>query len=473
LIDMPILTVVQQNIRTRLAFDGTPLLRDVLTMGGFSVLSPCGGKGTCGKCTVLREDGTEILSCRTVLEGDLTVFLPDAEDARIETSDMLAERMDGYGAAVDIGTTSVVCKVFAPDGACVGERSCLNPQRAFASDVIGRIDAALHGKGELLQRQINDCVQALLNEAGKGHSVQTLVATGNTAMLYLLTGRSPASIARAPFVSETLFGETVSIGGVEAYLPPCMDAFVGADMTCAVLASGMTDKREVALLCDIGTNGELALWKDGTLYVTSTAAGPAFEGAEISSGCGGIVGAIDRVYAANGRVYAHTIGDMPAVGICGSGLIDAIAAFLQTEQIDETGAMDEDELGLSENVALEPQDIRAVQLAKAAIAAGMEMLLETAGTDYGAVDKLYIAGGFGSHLNVESAAVIGLLPEALKDRTVILGNAALAGAVQVLLDREARNTLSGIAAKSTHVNLGGDPKFNEKYVEKMFFGDDF
>jgi len=472
LIDMPILTVVQQNIRTRLAFDGTPLLRDVLTMGGFSVLSPCGGKGTCGKCTVLREDGTEILSCRTVLEGDLTVFLPDAEDARIETSDMLAERMDGYGAAVDIGTTSVVCKVFAPDGACVGERSCLNPQRAFASDVIGRIDAALHGKGELLQRQINDCVQALLNEAGKGHSVQTLVATGNTAMLYLLTGRSPASIARAPFVSETLFGETVSIGGVEAYLPPCMDAFVGADMTCAVLASGMTDKREVALLCDIGTNGELALWKDGTLYVTSTAAGPAFEGAEISSGCGGIVGAIDRVYAANGRVYAHTIGDMPAVGICGSGLIDAIAAFLQTEQIDETGAMEDDVLVLAANggeVTLTQGDVRAVQLAKAAVAAGIERLLAHAQVRAEEVETVYLAGGFGNRLSVESAVTIGLLPRACLHKTVPIGNAALAGATMLLAGTEAKQKAAQIARLSRHVPLGGNEAFNEAFVEHMMF----
>ena len=169
----------------------------------------------------------------------------------------------------------------------------------------------------------------------------------------------------------------------------------------------------------------------------------------------------------------HTLGDAEAVGVCGSGLIDAIAAGLESEQIDETGAMDDDELVLSGDVALEPQDVRAVQLAKAAIAAGMEMLAETAGIPMEDIKTLYIAGGFGSHLNVESAVKIGLLPEVLSDRAKILGNAALSGAVQVLLNRNARGTLSDIAAKSQHVNLGGNPKFNEKYIDMMFFADDF
>ena len=252
-----------------------------------------------------------------------------------------------------------------------------------------------------------------------------------------------------------------------------MNAFVGADITTAVLASGMCQKDEVSLLCDIGTNGEMALWKDGVLYVTSTAAGPAFEGAGISCGCGSVRGAIDRVWLENDKICVHTLGDAEAVGVCGSGLIDAIAAGLESEQIDETGAMDDDELVLSGDVALEPQDVRAVQLAKAAIAAGMEMLAETAGIPMEDIKTLYIAGGFGSHLNVESAVKIGLLPEVLSDRAKILGNAALSGAVQVLLDRNARGTLSDIAAKSQHVNLGGNPKFNEKYIDMMFFGDDF
>ncbi|MBQ2667308.1 MAG: DUF4445 domain-containing protein [Clostridia bacterium] len=486
------LTIWQGGKARKVSFEGTPLLDAVLREAGVFTPHPCGGRGTCGKCAVQlsgavsepndaeKKAGVR-LSCQAVLLGDAVVTLADTErDQQIETA--IGEQpgvlrpMDGrLGAAVDIGTTTIAVKLYdLLSGECIGTAADLNPQRAVAADVMGRIGAAMQGDLKLLQAQVTEKVETLLREAGKGVGMpDVLVITGNTTMLYLLVGRDPTCLSRAPFLADTLFDTDVELFGARVYLPACMNAFVGADITTAVLASGMCDKEAAALLCDIGTNGEMALWKDGTLYVTSTAAGPAFEGAGISCGCGSVRGAIDRVWLEDGELHVHTLGDAEAVGVCGSGLIDAIAAGLQSEQIDETGAMDEDELVLSENVALEPQDIRAVQLAKAAIAAGMEMLLETAGTDYGAVDKLYIAGGFGSHLNVESAAVIGLLPETLKDRTVILGNAALAGAVQVLLDCEARGTLSGIAAKSTHVNLGGDPKFNEKYVEKMFFGDDF
>lgn len=486
------LTIWQGGKARKVSFEGTPLLDTVLREAGIYTPHPCGGRGTCGKCAVqlagavsapnaAEEKAGVRLSCQAVLLGDAVVTLPDAEsDQQIETD--IGEKtgvlrpMEGkLGAAVDIGTTTIAVKLYdLSTGDCVGTAADLNPQRAVAADVMGRIGAAMQGDLELLQTQVTEKVEVLLREAGKTAGLpDVLVVTGNTTMLYLLVGRDPTCLSRAPFIADTLFDTDAELFGGRVYLPPCMNAFVGADITTAVLASGMCEVDRTALLCDIGTNGEMALWKDGILYVTSTAAGPAFEGAGISCGCGSVRGAIDRVWLENSELRIHTLGDAEAVGVCGSGLIDAIAAGLLSEQIDETGAMDEDELVLSEGVALEPRDIRALQLAKAAIAAGMEMLLETAGADYDAVETLYIAGGFGSHLNVDSAATIGLLPEALKDKTTILGNAALAGAVQVLLDRNARETLSGIAARSTHVNLGGDPKFNEKYVEKMFFGDDF
>src|SRR5699024_935882 len=214
-------------------------------------------------------------------------------------------------------------------------------------------------------------------------------------------GRSPEPLSHAPFLADCLFDMDTTLWNRQVYLPPCMNAFVGADITCAVLASGMTRRPDTALLCDIGTNGELALWKEGHLYVTSTAAGPAFEGAGISCGCGSVPGAIDRVWVENGTIAAHTLGEQPAVGVCGSGLIDAVAAFLETEDIDETGAAELDELPLRDGVCLLPKDIRAVQLAKAAIAAGIQTLLQLAQVPESEIRQLYIAGGFGSHLNVD------------------------------------------------------------------------
>jgi uncharacterized 2Fe-2S/4Fe-4S cluster protein (DUF4445 family) len=221
-------------------------------------------------------------------------------------------------------------------------------------------------------------------------------------------------------------------------------------------------------LCDIGTNGEIALWKDGTLYVTSTAAGPAFEGALISCGCSSIPGAIDKVWADTGEIHIHTIGDQDAVGVCGSGLIDAVAVFLREEIMDETGALDED-VTLAPGVTLLQKDIRALQLAKAAIAAGIQTLLDGSGTTCQEIETFYLAGGFGSHLDIANAAAIGLIPGELVSKTKVIGNAALAGASHLLLDKTALPAIQEIAKKSRHYNLGGNPTFNANYMEQMLF----
>ena len=292
-------------------------------------------------------------------------------------------------------------------------------------------------------------------------------------MLYLLCGFDPTALSRAPFLADHLFDTEITLPFLDtpAYLPPCMNAFVGADITCAVLASGMCDSTQTTLLCDIGTNGEMALWKNGALYVTSTAAGPAFEGAGIVCGCGSVAGAIDRVWVENGEIRFHTMEDAPAAGICGSGVIDAVAAGLETEQIDESGAMDEP-MPFEKDIALYPQDVRAVQLAKAAIAAGIDTLLEISHTSPDEIKTFYIAGGFGSHLNMDSAAAIGLLPRELTDRTHILGNAALSGAAMTLTGNTVRTRLAQIAAAAEHINLGGDSRFSNHYINRMIFGDE-
>ena len=269
-----------------------------------------------------------------------------------------------------------------------------------------------------------------------------------------------------------MFDRMDTILAIPVYYPPCMDAFVGADIVCAVLDSGLYHKHQTALLCDIGTNGEIALWKDRTLYVTSTAAGPAFEGAGISCGFESIPGAIDRVWIENGSIQVHTIAEKPAVGLCGSGLLDAVAVFLKTGDIDETGAVEKDILPLTNSVALLPADIRAVQLAKGALAAGIRTLLEQANISEEDIETLYIAGGFGSHLNIASTAAIGLIPKTLRHRVRVLGNAALAGAARLLLDRNQMNTVRELTQKSVSVTLSGNGRFNQHFMDAMLFGDE-
>lgn len=489
---MAILTLHRDGSVHTFLFSPPRTLSRILEDAGISIPHPCGGRGRCGKCAVRLEGevsspnqaeqaaGTR-LSCQAVLLGDAAAWLSEtAPLEQIEVGEGIAvvpgDPISGrLGAAVDIGTTTVALKLYRlHDGAELSHAACINPQTSVAADVMGRIEAAWTGRLELLRSQILQTLDALIKQAcenahADAAQVNTLVLTGNTTMLYLLTGRDPESLAHAPFRADCLFGITETVLERRAYLPPCMNAFVGADITCAVLRSAMTEEDATVLLCDIGTNGEIALWKGGTLFVTSTAAGPAFEGAGISCGCGSIRGAIDHVWVKNGSLRCHTIGDAPAVGLCGSGLIDAVAALLELECIDETGATSQPAFPLTAGVCLLPKDIRAVQLAKAAIAAGIQTLLESSGTRENEISRFYICGGFGAHLDIESAVAIGLFPASLEEKAVILGNAALAGAAELLLDQSGIQKARQIAGQAVHVNLGGNSTFNNYFIEQMLF----
>lgn len=488
---MAIVTVFQDEKTYTISFVPPMPLEAALTELGLHFPHPCGGAGKCGKCAITLSGAVSTptaaekhagvrLSCQTVLLDDAAVWLPDSagmEQIQLSAAVTGAAPMAGrYGAAVDIGTTTLALSLYQLSaGELLAQSTALNPQTAVAADVIGRIKAAMEGELAHLSEMIRSAIKNLLSEACTRArvteaEVDVLILTGNTTMLYLLMGRDPASLSSAPFQADTLFGIEVDVLDRRGYLPACMNAFVGADITCAVLASGMCSREETALLCDIGTNGELALWKDGRLYVTSTAAGPAFEGAGIRCGCGSIRGAVDRAWVEDGMLKIHTIGEQAPVGICGSGLIDLIAVCLELELVDETGAMEED-LVLDGAVKLVQSDVRAVQMAKAAIAAGIDTMLDQAGIAPDQIRRLYIAGGFGSHLNIASAGAIGLIPAQLQDRVTVIGNGALTGASQMLLNRNLLSQAAHITADAVHINLGGNPAFNEKYIEHMLFPD--
>ncbi len=488
---MPTLTFIKNDKKIKLGFEGTPLLRDVLVESGFLVLSPCGGKGICGKCRVsvsgtvsdpnkCETDAGSRLACQVRLLGDAEAELlcDETKYVNIETETSVISKLTDvpdwkYGAAVDIGTTTVVLKLYNNSGECIATSCSLNPQHSFSFDVIGRIDASLRGNAEELKGQINSCIENLLKNAcdtiGISPSeVQKTVVTGNTAMLYLYTGRSPESISRYPFEADTLFGEYFT---ESVYLPPCLNAFVGADITCAVMASEMCQTDEVSLLCDIGTNGELALWKEGRLYVTSAAAGPAFEGGEISCGCGCVSGAIDRITVENGAINAYTTDNTPAIGICGSGLISAVSAFLELGYIDESG-YGENIPRINANggiVQLTQDDIRSLQLAKAAVAAAIEMLLKHTKTSISEIKTLYISGGFGNHVSLADSAKIGLIPYELVNKAKFIGNAALSGAIELLFDEKRMEIAEYIAKRAKHISLAGEEDFYKSFINNIDF----
>ena len=468
---------------------------------------PCGGHGRCGKCriTVTGEvspltdaerrslSDEEIqngirLACLTTAEGDCTVTT-SADHAHRICSDgempdvVLRPAFSSYGAAIDIGTTTLAARLYDTDGNRLAETTAMNPQSAWGADVISRIEASLRGENRELalsvRRAIDVMLRTLADQAGlDAAQIDGLVITGNTAMLHLLTDTSPEPLSHAPFRAERLFDEVLSATELEltavsptasVYLPPCIGAFVGADTSTALLSAQPEKNDHIRMLVDIGTNGEMVLWGNGTMLACSTAAGPAFEGAGISMGMSGSDGAVDHVTIVNGSLCAHVIGGAEPKGICGSGIVDAAACLLDTEELDETGLLEDDEAVIADPVILTQEDIRMVQLAKSAIHAGIRTLLATAKMDCEKVTELLIAGGFGSYLDVKNAGKIGLLPEELISRVKVIGNAALSGASMLLLDRQLREDCTRYARTAQLVDLSANPVFTNEYMERMLF----
>lgn len=272
-------------------------------------------------------------------------------------------------------------------------------------------------------------------------------------------------LSRAPFTASELFGKETELG----YVPPCISAFVGADLTAAVLASDMANAGyKAALLCDIGTNGEIALYKDGVVYATSTAAGPAFEGVAIKMGSTAIPGAIEHVSNENGEIKISVIGNAEAKSICGSGILEAVSTGLEFGVIDESGRMS-GEFKLSESVSVFPEDVREIQSAKAAIAAGIATLFSASNTSPEEIERCYIAGAFGKKCSEKSILRLGLLPKELSGKLEFIGNAALDGAAMMLLSDEKREELKEILKKAKHISLGGNPVFNEAFIDNISF----
>ena len=491
------------TVQTIAVTPGTPLI-DLMEPGDADM--PCGGAGRCGKCRVsvvgalsapsknerqlLGEDLSNgiRLACQVRVTGDAEVTLHgDRAVEEIQSDglmpDFIADPLfSRYGAAVDIGTTTLAARLYDRSGRLLASASDVNPQRVYGADVISRIEKSLSGERDALaacvRERIDGLILSMAAEAGiASEEIDMVVLTGNTTMLYLLTARDPDCLAHAPFIADELFGRDVlpeelslrSVPYARLYLPRCMSAFVGADITTALLASRICERSGKALLVDIGTNGEMALWDGEKLRCCSTAAGPVFEGAEISQGMQGSPGAIDRVRIVNGSLFCHVIGGGEALGICGSGVIDAVAVLCEKEIIDETGYMEDEPYALTSDVALTGKDVRMVQLAKSAICAGILTLLDAAGMETGDLDQLAIAGGFGSFLDLDSAARIGLYPPALRENATVLGNAALSGASMILLRHAYIQQSASLAQQSETVDLTTSPVFTEYYMDCMEF----
>ena len=465
---------------------GTTLL-EAQVKAGLRPDAPCGGKGTCGKCTV-HANGQQVLACQTCAEEDVRVELPEVHRERILTTGVCAQvAPDGkynYTLAFDIGTTTVVAYLLnGRTGELLSQASTLNPQTQYGADMISRIQLTIERGPEPLRGCIREALASLTVEAaakaGIAPSEITLASiVGNTAMHHLLLGIDPAPLTRPPYmpkVSEALELPAqdilpISKDGTVRVLPN-IAGFVGADTVGCLLSTRFDRLEELTLMIDIGTNGEIALGDRRRMLACSTAAGPAFEGARISCGMRGADGAVDRVWLENGEVRWHVIGGGEPVGLCGSGLLDLVAALLENGTIDETGKMlcgASYRLG-NTSVELTQKDVREVQLAKAAIRAGVELMAERLGERVNDIRRVYLAGAFGNFMNPASACRIGMIPPCLEDRIEGIGNAAGEGAKLCALSEAEFEYAKRLGSETEFLELASLPQFQDCYVDALSF----
>jgi len=469
---MSVLTVIRQGKREEVSFEGSVLLSDLLAGHGYFVPHPCGGRGTCKKCTVLL-NGSSVLACRQTLDRDGEVILPDREEISAVTGGEETGRVTEHLClCLDIGTTTLALSLVSLDErAAVRTVTAPNPQRAYGADVISRIDHCMKNGPRELQRSLLEVLRPTVSSllASFGCSgVETMYVAGNTTMLHLFFGVDCSSLGTAPYTpvfleKRTASGESLGLEGVETVVAlPGISAFVGADIVAGMEYVGLPIEGKWRMLLDLGTNAEIALYNGNQILCTAAAAGPCFEGANISCGMSASPGAVCAV-SSEGAV--SVIGGGEAKGLCATGLIDAIAEGVRRETIDETGYLEDDPLPISGDVALTGQDIREFQLAKSAIRAAAECLITRAGISFEDVEGLYVAGGFSAGLNVENAAFVGLIPPELKEKFHGINNASLLGTVKYACEGENLH----LPSASEYADLSADSLFSELFMEYMMF----
>lgn len=536
---------MQQQITINLNTDSkttgnTTILEYCRSHGIAGIETPCGGKGTCGKCkvTVTKPYYKEVLACRTKICDGMEIIVGRKESTGKEDSMVIltnagniSEKLNEHVnrnavfkeatvnedtvnedtlAACDIGTTTVVCYLIDKEtGQIISTRSGANPQRSFGADVLSRIEAAgrIEASSEpglkIMQTQIvsllNGFISEMLTECGRT-KVSRFSVAGNTVMCHLLMEISPAKMGKSPFLPDEYFGRAfnpldIGIENCQTMIIfPAVSGFVGGDITAGMMET--VNCNELTLYLDIGTNGEMALGKGDRYVCCATAAGPAFEGAQIEMGMPASKGAVDKVWLEGRRIKYSVIGNDRPEGLCGSGLIDALAILLKAGIIDENGtilsghklpilfrsyvfeveakdAAQGTETTLAVHIApgvyITQEDIRKLQLAKGAIAAGIDILFKEYGCKPCDLDTLTFAGGFGNYIDKASAAAIGLFPSELFDRAKEVGNAAGNGAVSAALSQEAWERALDISRNMRYIELASYPHFDEMYVEHMNF----
>ncbi len=456
---------------------------------------PCGGTGACGGCSVRVLAGSLAIShadrevftseelesglrlaCQARAHEPLVLHCEQWQmDVLADASAPVAGGKHGLGIAIDLGTTTIAAQmVDLRNGTVLGVETELNPQARFGSDVMSRVCAVLEGEDltQTVRATLGSMVARLTR--GRDSEVVDVVLVGNTVMHHLFAGCDVEPLSHVPFASPSMGARSFAPGELGWALPAdctirfahCVGGFVGSDILAGIVAAGMAESEELVALVDLGTNGEIAIGNRNGIVCASTAAGPAFEAGAIKMGMRAVTGAISHVSQIGDELKAMVIGDVDPRGICGSGLVDAVAAGLRSGAILSSGRTADGTkiYRVAGPVVLYQSDIRELQLAKGAIAAGFRILLRKLGAEMRAVRKIYLAGAFGNYVQIESAIRIGLI-EAPQAVVHAAGNTALRGAKILLATAE-----PGLPIIE-HISLAADPSFQDEFVDSMSFPD--
>lgn len=444
-------------------------LSEVFMRHGIDSPHPCAGKGSCKKCRVI-VDGEEVLSCSYVIDHDIEVALPKSSARDVKFfADTKNFDSDGLFYALDLGTTTLSLALVAKNGEKICVVNTANPQSVFGGDVISRIAyCTAHGTRamqSILLKKINEMTRAV------GVNTKTMFVAGNATMLHLLLGVDCSSIGVAPYKAsfldrKELSASELSLEGVETVVTlPSAHAFVGADVIAGLGYLKTPEPGKYSLLLDLGTNAELVLFSSDRIICTAAAAGPCFEGANISCGKSAVGGAVSSFEFINGKPHYTTINGGKPDGICATGLIDTIASLISDETIDESGYMEED-FHFTDKVYLSTGDVRELQLAKSAVCSAIEALMAMESLTPDDIEHLYVSGGFSQKLSPQNAALVGLIPSKLIGKYLSIGNSALEGIIRHVTDK---TPLDALAERAKYIDLTQNEVFMTRFIENMSF----
>ena len=490
-------------------------LYDALRISGISFGAPCAGNGTCGACKIkVLEGELEItakdreLLCREELEAGfrlacqaypkkscsvailkkefvaVTNYQGNEEclgESVVECSQMLHKE---YAIAIDLGTTTLAYELFSiKTGRIIKTGTSVNPQRIYGADVITRMEQSDNGRREMLKQVLRQTMKkdmARLLEDIEIENVRSVAISGNTAMVHLFMGYPCEGLDRYPFHPVTLnaiSSDALTLQLMDIAIPvqitAGISAYVGGDILAGLGSQDILSEEKPCLFLDLGTNVEMALFngKD-KIYVTSAPAGPAFEAVNISCGVPGVKGAISAITISGGKQTIQTIGEKEAIGFCGSGILEAIYELLKNHFMDETGLLSDAYFEKGYPVGkfkITQNDIRQIQLAKSAVFSAITILLQRAGLRACDVEKIYLAGGFGFHLNIEKAIGIGLFPSDFWGKIQPIGNASLHGTKQILRKIVTEKELSKVVSSCEEIYLANEKEFQNFFMDNMNF----